>query len=140
MARYISENFVPIKIHVKENPDGFKRFKAQWTPTQIVLDSNASEKHRLEGFFAIDDFLGQLELGLAKLHFQSENYVEAEKRFREITEKHSASTAAPEATYWAGVSAYKASNDPEQLKQTGNLLKQKYPESEWAKKGSVWIP
>lgn len=93
----------------------------------------------MEGFFGADDFLAQLELGLAKKDFQKQNYSEAEKRFRSIYEKYPSSGAAPEAMYWAGVSAYKATNKPENLAQTGKLLKEKYPDSEWARKASVWL-
>ena len=93
----------------------------------------------MEGFFPADDFLAQLELGLAKLDFQSERYEEARKRFRKIYEEHPASGAAPEALYWSGVSAYKATNDAQHLKATGILLKEKYPDSEWLRKASVWI-
>lgn len=139
MSRFISDNFVPIKVHVKENKEGFQRFGAQWTPTQIVLDPAGQEKHRWEGFLDADNFLAQLKLGLGKMDFQSERFAEAEKRFRSIYEEHPNSSAAPEAAYWAGVSAYKATNDGAKLKQTGEVLKQKYPNSEWAQKSSVWL-
>ena len=45
----------------------------------------------------------------------------------------------PEAVYWSGVSAYKASGKADPLKQVGAQLQSQYPESEWAKKASVWI-
>ena len=86
-----------------------------------------------------EDFLAQLKLALAKMDFQSERFAEAQSRFRNLSEEHPGSGAAAEAAYWAGVSAYKASNDPKRLKETGELLKQKYPNSEWAKKSSVWL-
>jgi hypothetical protein len=45
---------------------------------------------------------------------------------------------AAEALYWAGVSKYKATNDPSPLRQADRELKERYPESSWAKKASVW--
>jgi outer membrane protein assembly factor BamD (BamD/ComL family) len=105
----------------------------------LILDPEGIERHRMEGFFPTEDFLAQLELGLAKMDFQKQKYAEAEKRFRSIYQNYPSSGAAPEATYWAGVSAYKATNKPENLAETGKLLKEKYPDSEWSRKGSVWL-
>lgn len=135
----ISDNFLPVKVHIKEQKPTFQRFNAQWTPTLIVLGPDGAEKHRVEGFLPVDDFLAQLEMGLAKIAFQGASYGEAEKRFRSLCEAHGTSGAAPEACYWAGVSAYKASDDPAPLRATARQLKERYPESEWARKASVWL-
>ena len=93
----------------------------------------------MEGFFPVEDFLGQLELGLAKLAFQKLQYSEAETRFRSMCQTYPTSGAAAEACYWAGVSAYKSTNKPEPLAEAAKLLKNKYPDSEWTRKASVWI-
>jgi outer membrane protein assembly factor BamD (BamD/ComL family) len=129
---------VPAKFHIKEKPDVFKRFGAQPTPTILILDSDEMERHRMEGFFPVEDFLAQLELGLGKLKFQTGNYSQAEKHFRQVYEKFPKSGAAAEAAYWAGVSSYKGTNKPERLAETAKLLKEKYPDSEWSRKSSVW--
>jgi TolA-binding protein len=86
----------------------------------------------------VDDFLAQLDLGLGKLLFQRGSFADAEKRFRAVCEAHASAGAAPEACYWAGVAAYKATNDPAHLGAAGKLLGERYPESEWARKASVW--
>jgi outer membrane protein assembly factor BamD (BamD/ComL family) len=125
-------------VHIKEQKPVFQRFNALWTPTQLVLDSDGVERHRMEGFLPVDDFLAQLDLGLGKLAFQGGSYDEAEKRFLSVCESHGKSGAAPEACYWAGVSAYKARNDPAPLKATAQKLIKDYPNSEWARKASVW--
>ena len=67
-----------------------------------------------------------------------EKYAEAEKHFRAVVEKSPKTEAAPQALYWAGVAAYKGTNDPGKLKETAKAEQQKYPDSEWAKKASVW--
>ena len=139
MIRIISENFVPVKVHIKEQPKTFERFKASWTPTQIVLDVDGTERHRIEGFLPVDDFIAELELGLAKLAFEHKDYGEAERLFKTVIEEHPAAGVAPEAAYWAGVSDYKATHRSEPLKETATLLKEKYPESEWTRKASVWM-
>jgi len=127
-----------VKVHIKEQPDTFKRFNAQWTPTLVLLDADGVERHRVEGFLPADDLLAQLDLGLGKIAFQHSQYGDAEKRFRSVFKNYAATAAAPEACYWAGVSAYKASNDPQHLAATARLLKERYPDSEWSRKSSVW--
>jgi outer membrane protein assembly factor BamD (BamD/ComL family) len=127
-----------VKAHIKEQKATFQRFNAQWTPTQILLDPDGIERHRIEGFLPVDDFLAQLDLGLGKLHFQRQEYAVAEKMLRSVCESFPKAGASPEACYWAGVAAYKDSNDARHLASTAQSLKERYPESEWARKASVW--
>ena len=134
----ISSNFIPAKFHIKEQPQTFKRFGVQWTPTLLVLTPDGVEAHRIDGFLPVDDLLAQLTLGLGKVSFKQEKYGEAEKHFRAVVENFPSTEAAPEAAYWAGVSGYKASNDAGKLKETHQFLQAKYPASEWARKAMVW--
>src|SRR6266700_2810202 len=85
------------------------------------------------------DFLAQLHLGLAKAAFSRGQFADARQRFEAIVSRYSKTDAAPEALYWSAVSAYKATGDAKHLKQGGQKLKEKYPQTEWAKKGSVWL-
>jgi TolA-binding protein len=142
VVQLIDQNFVPVRVHVKDQADDFKRlgaqFSAQWTPTILVLDSSGEERHRIEGFLPTDDFIAQLLLGLAKSAFARGDFADAERRFREIVDKYPSTEAAPEALYWAGVSRYKATNDAAALAETTKAFKQRYQDTSWAKKASVW--
>ncbi len=138
MVDFISSYFIPAKIHIKEQPQTFKRFGAQWTPTLLIMTTHGDEAHRIEGFLDVDAMLAQLELGLAKAFFKMEKYADAEKHFRAVVQSYPSAEAAPEALYWAGVAAYKATNDPGKLKETAKAEQSRYPQSEWAKKASVW--
>jgi tetratricopeptide (TPR) repeat protein len=142
VVQLVEQNFVPVRVHVKDQADDFKRlgakFGAQWTPTILVLDSSGEERHRIEGFLPTDDFIAQLLLGLAKSAFARGDFADAERRFREIVEKYPSTEAAPEALYWAGVSRYKATNDAAALAETTKAFKQRYQDTSWAKKASVW--
>jgi TolA-binding protein len=99
---------------------------------------DGEEAHRIEGFLAVDDFLAQLELGLGKALLREEKYQDAERHFEAVASGHAESESAPQALYWAGVAAYKASNDPGRLKETYQKLKKLFPSSEWTRKGVVW--
>jgi hypothetical protein len=134
----IGQHFVPVKIHIKEQPAVFERFNVQWTPVMLVLDSGGVERHRWEGFLPADEFRAQLELALAQVDFGQKRFEEAARRNRRIVAELPATEAAAAAQYWAGVATYKATNDPAALQQTAAAFKERYSDSVWAKKASVW--
>jgi Thioredoxin-related protein len=142
VVEFVNRHFVPVRAHVKDNPAAFKalgdRFNAHWTPTILIADSTGAERHRIEGFLPADDFLGQLALGVAKAAFARQDYATAERLYRDVVERFPDTDAAAEAQYWAGVSRYRATNDAAALKATAQAFTQRYQDSTWAKKASVW--
>jgi hypothetical protein len=138
----VEQNFIPVRVHVREQKDDFKRlgerYGAQWTPTILVLDSAGEERHRIEGFLPTEDFLAQLSLGLAHSAFKRGDHAEAEQRFRDVVDSYPGTDAAAEALYWAGVAKYKASGDAAALKETARQFGERYKDTSWAKKASVW--
>lgn len=138
VADFISRNFIPVKIHVKEQPQNFQRFGAQWTPTEIILDSEGTERYRFEGFLPAEDFIAHLQSGLARSAFEHNHWQEAERLYRQIVEQFPNTELAPEALYWAGVAKYKGTGNAAALGETAANFKKKYTESSWAKKASVW--
>ena len=138
VSEFISSNFIPVRFDVRKDPQPMERFGANWTPTILILDSDGVERHRIEGFLPKDDFLAQLKLGFAHAAFVGKRFDEAERRFREIVERHPNSDSAPEAQYWAGVSKYKGTGNGAALGETATAFQQRYQDSTWAKKASVW--
>ena len=142
VIEFVTANFRPVRIHAVEQRDEFKRlgerFNAHWTPTILLIDKTGTERHRIEGFIPADEFLAQLELGLAKSAFERGKVDDAERRFRTIVERYPNTGAAPEALYWAGVSRYKGTNDAAALTDTARQFASKYTDSAWATKASVW--
>jgi TolA-binding protein len=142
VADFVTERFVPVRVHAKENREAFERlgqkYTAPWTPTILVLDTDGQERHRIEGFLPADEFIPQLALGAAHAAFKRGDYQNAERLYRDVVKSYDKSTAAPEALYWAGVSKYRASNDPQALKATAEAFNTQYRDSIWATKGSVW--
>jgi phage terminase large subunit-like protein len=129
---------VPVEAHIKERPAYVHRFDAVWTPTVLVLDSDGSERLRIEGYLTKDEFRAHLEMGLARVAFMNKRWAEAERMYAQVVERHPDSKAAPEAVYWRGVSRYKATNDHTVLGEVPEQLKGKYADSVWAQKASVW--
>jgi hypothetical protein len=137
VSSFVTENFIPVRIHVKEQPQNFERFGAQWTPTIQIRDAEGTERHKIEGFLPADEFLAQLKIGLAHAAFARNDFEDAERRFSELAESNDAETA-PEAVYWAGVSKYKRTNDASALGETHRRLSEHWANTSWAKKASVW--
>jgi hypothetical protein len=138
VARFVNDNFLPVKLHIREQQPAFERFGAQWTPTLIILDSDGKERYRFEGFLPPEDFLAELHMGLAKAGFARNDFAAAEKYYRAVIEHFPESHVAPEAQYWAGVSRYKATGDAKALADTAAAFQSRYSDSSWAKKASVW--
>ena len=141
--RFVSDHFIPVRIHVRDQAAEYKRqgtrYGVQWTPTVLVVDSSGEERHRIEGFLPADDFLAQLALGRAHAAFGQGRFDEAERRYRAVTEMYPTSEAAAEALYWAGAARYKATGDASALAETARAFRDRYQESSWAKKASVWV-
>ena len=140
----VNHNFVPARVHVKDDAAAFTRlgdrYGAHWTPTVLILDPAGAERHRIEGFLPADEFPAQVALGLGHIAFHHQEFAEAERRFEDVLLQYPKSAAAPEAQYWAGVSRYKASGDANSLVTTAAAFDERYQDSEWAKKASVWRP
>jgi len=142
VIEFVTRHTVPVRVHARENHDAFAalgdRFDAHWTPTTLLVDAAGTERHRIEGFLPADQFLPQLALGVAKAAFARKDYTAAERSYRDVVDRYGNSDAAPEAQYWAGVSRYRATNDAAALKDTAQAFAQRYKDSSWATKASVW--
>ncbi len=134
---FIGTNFTPARFHVKEQPDAFPRFGAEWTPTVLVSSSAGKEHHRIEGFLPKGDFMGQLRLGLAHLAREGGDFEGAETRYRALADSAQPDLAA-EALYWAGVAQYKRTGDGGALTETARQMRARFADSTWMKKASVW--
>lgn len=109
-----------------------------WTPTILILDPEGEERWRIEGYLPKDEFRAQLDMALARLDVVKKRWPEAERRYARLLEDYPNSRYAPEALYWRDVSKYSQTHDPAPLQSVANELAQRYPDSVWAVKASVW--
>ena len=116
----------------------WKRFNVRWTPTVLVLGPDGTEGRRIEGFLPKDELLGQLELGLAFLDVAKKEWPAARQEFEQVVERYPETDAAPEALYWSGVAKYSASHDASALKELGREFRERYTDTAWAKRASIW--
>jgi outer membrane protein assembly factor BamD (BamD/ComL family) len=102
------------------------------------MDSSGEERWRIEGYLPKNEFRAQLAIGLARMSFMDKQWTDAEQRYAQVIEQYPETAAAPEAVYWMGVSRYKSTNDHTVLGGVAEELGEKYPESVWTQKASVW--
>lgn len=138
VAEFIGEHFIPVRIHVKEQPAMWKRFSIRWTPTVLVLAPDGTEVRRIEGFLPVEELLGQLELALGEWAVARKDWKEAERWFGSSVDQFPHTEAAPEGLYWRGVARYSESHDPKELKELGQEFRKRYQGTGWAKRASVW--
>ena len=85
-----------------------------------------------------EDFIAQIVLGKGKVAFDHDNFEQAMQCFQEVLVRYPKADAAPEAQYYLGVTKYKASHDPKELKLGLEVLQRDYPSSEWTEKAQVY--
>lgn len=56
---------------------------------------SANERHRMEGYLPVDEFVPHLEFGVARIAFSSGAFESAESRLRHIADTHPDAEVAP---------------------------------------------
>jgi hypothetical protein len=140
VADFLNEQFVPVRtLCIWENPtELMRRFGVQWTPTFLVHDPEGAEHHRFVGYVPTDDLFAHLWLGRAKILYDSGRHAEAIPFFENVLLRHPAAGAAPEAAFLRGVTGFKLSHDPRELRKAYDLLIARYPQSEWARRADPY--
>lgn len=132
------ENFIPVKIHIKENGPAFKRFEVQWTPTIMLLDGEGEEHYRFEGYLPAPNFLAQLDFGRGRVAFHEKRWDDATREFNAAASRDPKTELAAEAGYWAAVAQYQKTHDATALKEWGKRVRAEFPNTTWAKRSAVY--
>ncbi len=103
------------------------------------MSAQGVERERIEGYLSRNEFRPALEMGLGRVAFMSKKWDVTERQYAAVAERYPDSAVAPEAIYWRGVSHYKGTNDHIVLGETAQQLRQKFPNSIWTMKASVWL-
>ena len=134
----ITEHFVPVLFEVSDMVKEAEAYNVDWTPTFIVADETGFEMMRWEGYLPEDDYLGNLNFAVARYALKKGLYAEAERRFDEVIIKYPLSDLAPKAHYYRGIAKYKGTKDSSWLIDAYGTLKEKYPDSPWTLKASIF--
>ena len=106
----------------------------------MILDNAGKERFRLESYLPREEFVAQLEMGLARVAFVRKQWADAEDRYNAVVARHATAAGVPQAMYWAAVSHYKKTKDHTVLGRVAQDLSQRYPDNLWTKSASVWLP
>lgn len=135
VRQYVVDHFVPVRFNVVEEPEVIDRFNAPWTPTIIVEDAQGREHRRSVGYLDPKRFLGEVALARLKVPIDRRDFVAAQELLPGVKHLTRGDPARePEALYWQGMVAYKASTDIKKLAEGWSALLDNFPESEWAKR------
>jgi TolA-binding protein len=102
------------------------------------MNPDGREMWRVEGYLPTDEFRAQLELALGRVAAMHKKWDQAEKAFAGVVDRYPTTSAAPEALYWRNVSIYNRTHDHVPLQNVAKELRDRYPDSVWTKKASVW--
>lgn len=137
VAMFISDHFVPVRIHTDDHPELTQKFRVPWTPTFIVLDADGTEHYRDIGYLPPEDFLAHMNLALGRTAFEDRDFATGAKHFQVIVDRYGASELVPEALYLLGVAKNRMpGGKPDDRRAIWKRLMDQYPKSDWAKKAS----
>ncbi|MEE4166488.1 MAG: hypothetical protein V2I35_10860 [Desulfocapsaceae bacterium] len=132
---FIEKYLVPVRLTIQDDGGyGEENYQTFWTPTLGILDPTGTELQRVIGFFSPGEFIAEMHLGIAKFHFNAEDYDTALVHLNVLLEGSLECCSTPEAVYFRGVTLYKQKNDAAELKHAHEELLKNYPDSTWAKR------
>jgi thioredoxin-related protein len=137
VAEFIERHFLPVQVKVKQNKDLVEEYLVVWTPNVIVCDERGRVHYCIDGYLPPEDFLARLSLGIGRYRLNRKQYPQAVERFEEVSRRHAASEAGAAALYWLGVTHYKQSHDPAQLRPMWEKLAREHPGSEWTRRTQI---
>jgi thioredoxin-related protein len=137
VAEFIDKNLIPVRVAFDSQPLSTD-FKVHWTPTLVTVDAQGQEHHRTVGFLPPEELIPSLLLGMAKVHFDQDNFDAALSGFEKVLKEYPQSDAAPEAVYLRGVSRHKKTHNAAPLKEAYEELQKTFPSSEWAKRAAPY--
>ena len=137
VAEFIEKNFIPLRVRFDAQPLA-SDFKVTWTPTLVTVDANGQEHHRTVGFLAPEELIPSLLLGMAKIHFDQNQFEAALSQLEKLLTDYPKSDSSPEAIYLRGVSRYKSTHSAKPLKEAYEQLQKVYPSSERAKRAAPY--
>ena len=132
----VTEYCVPVQIDnsAETNKELLQRFRHVWTPDLRILDADSFELYRWNGYLPPAEFAAQLLVGLGHARLRLRQFDAATALYALALQRFPTALAAPEAQYFAAVSAYRKSGQPSDLLHGWHELEKTYPRTEWAVK------
>ena len=140
VQKFLEDNFISLKTQCffDKPVELMEQFIITWTPTLLIHDKAGREHHRIVGYVPVDDLLAHLELGMAKVFFDTNHFSNAIQSLNSIIDLYPHAGATPEAVFYLGVAEYKKHHDGSGLRRAYDTLQAKYPGSEWARRAEPY--
>ncbi len=133
----IERETAPVMINAEDSAELARKYRVDWTPAFVIADESGAELVRWVGYLPPDDFRAQLMLSKGLGAFHLDRLVEAEREFDMLIDDFPESELVPEATYFRGIASLKH-GDSSDLGVMCGIMQDKYPESQWTKRCSIW--
>lgn len=137
VADFITDNLIALRLKYDTEPYA-SQFQVKWTPDIIILGPDGKAHQQSVGFMHAKDFIAFLELGMAKVDFDSDCFEDSLEHLENILSRFKDTPSAPEAVFLRGVNNYKKSGSPGPLKDAYEKLQADYPDNPWAKRASPY--
>lgn len=134
VVELLGREFVPARINVKETDEAIALFEPTWTPTLLCLDPDGTVHYRTVGFVPPDEFVPEFLVARGLAAFNQGQYQAAMGYFARVLRESPQSVHAPQAQYWHAVADYKQTGSRDALIGGWKKLKERYPDSYWARK------
>ena len=133
VIEYINQHVVPLRVAFDSQPLATD-FNVKWTPVLAVLDQEGSAHQQTLGFFGPEELIPSLMLGIAKVHFDHDQFDNALATLHALQADYPKNAAIPEAIFLEGVSRYKHGHEPKTLKDAYEQLEADFPSNEWTQR------
>jgi hypothetical protein len=132
----IEAHCIPAQVNnsLDANKPVVERFHHVWTPDLRILDGSGFELYHWNGYLPPAEFAARLLAGLAHARLRLRQFDEAANLYADVIKRFPTAFAAPEAQYFAGVTAYRKTGEANGLLHGWHELEKTYPQSEWAVK------
>jgi len=125
---------VQVNNTLDENKPVIERFRHIWTPDLRILDGNGFELYHWNGYLPPAESAAQLLVALGLAYLRLRRFEAAEACYADALHRFPTALAAPEAAYFAAVTAYRKSGGANALLHGWHDLEKVYPESVWTVK------
>jgi hypothetical protein len=137
VKKFLDAKFVAVQVHTEDQADVADELAAGWTPALIVLDAEGRQHRRAFGYHGPKELIAELSLAELQAAIDAGDHAKADGLAVSTLEAcRGDAEREPEARYFAGVAAYKASGRVPKLLKAWNELIDAFPQSAWAKKVS----
>lgn len=135
MAREVAARFVPLKLHLFEDPREVVRpLDVIWTPTILFADRRLAPHYRSLNFLPPRHYLTLLDIGEAEVDLRWSRARHAIDLLTGAYDRDPDGPFAAEALYRRGIATYLLTHSNPEMYAVWDVLRERFPASIWAQR------